>query len=198
MATLPSSLALTSVGIGASLASAPVRGNFSDTQTAVNALITALSGGVAGDVLGGVGTAVTYAKPPGYEYDYVEFTSDKTTTATTAAGASTVIAGNAVTYDGATAVWVEFFSPYGITVSGQLLSIELYDGASAIGTLCAIGVSGASVDGVLYARRKLTPTAAAHTYTAKAWNSGAGTGTVKAGAGGSGVLYPGYIRITKA
>lgn len=198
MATLPGSVSLTQPVNGSTILASDRRNDNSATQTGVNGLITALSGGALGQYLRATNsTTVSYEYPPGYEYDYAEFTSDKTTTATTAAGAATVIAGGAVTYDGATAVWVEFFAPYGINISGQLLNIELYDGASAVGTICSLGAAGVT-DGPLVGRRRLTPSAASHTYTIKAWNSGAGTGTVKAGAGGAGVLYPGYIRITKA
>ena len=42
-----------------------------------------------------------------------------------------------------------------------------------------------------------TPTAGAHTYAVKAFVS-TGTLTVNAGAGGSGNLVPGHLRVTKA
>lgn len=51
MTALPSSLALTSIQTNASILSADHRNNYAAIQTAVNALITALSGGAAGNPL---------------------------------------------------------------------------------------------------------------------------------------------------
>ena len=51
MPDLPSSLALTNISDGSTATAAPVRNNFSAIQTAVNALITALSGGTAGQTI---------------------------------------------------------------------------------------------------------------------------------------------------
>jgi hypothetical protein len=68
----------------------------------------------------------------------------------------------------------------------------LYDGASSIGLF---GLQGGDSPVVL--RRRLTPSAAAHTYSVRAYVD-AGTGTVVAGAGGIGVNVPGFIRIERA
>jgi uncharacterized protein affecting Mg2+/Co2+ transport len=54
---VPSSLALINVAPGAPILSADHRTNYSDIQTRVNALITALSGGVSGQVLQAAGAS---------------------------------------------------------------------------------------------------------------------------------------------
>jgi len=143
---------------------------------------------------------VKTAYPPGYEFDYAEFNANVSPTATTDATANTVVTGNAVTYDGSTIVMVEFFAPAArprADAAGSLFLV-LYDGAAAIGRLAAFNypATGADTKPVKVARR-LTPSAGAHTYSVRAFVD-AGTGLVGAGAGGSGVQFPGFIRITKA
>ena len=50
----------------------------------------------------------------------------------------------------------------------------------------------------MFLARQLTPSAAAHTYSIRAFLSAAGTYTFAAGAGGSGVTMPGFIKIIRA
>ena len=160
-----------------------------------------LSAGTAGNFLRSAGAAAanTWAFPPGHEFDYVEKTSDTSITATSAATANTIVTGNAVTYDGSTPVIIEFFTPAINTepTGGSLCFVVLYDG-TGIGTL-AIQRTPASAndDKAAYVRRRLTPSAASHTYSIRAYVS-AGTSNVSAGAGGVGVTMPAFIRITKA
>ena len=140
------------------------------------------------------------APGPGTEFDYVSFTSAVTPTATSEATANTVVTGSAVAYDGSTAVWVEFFSESARPDTGgatRTLVFSLYDGSSSIGLLGGMtaGVAADTGKPVLL-RRRITPSAATHTYSIRAHVS-AGTGYVGAGAGGSGNLVPGYIRITR-
>lgn len=166
------------------------------------AALEALSAKTAGKVLVGDGTDVVSAYPPGYEFDYAEITSPVNITATVEASATTIITGNAVTYDGSTIVVIECFVPY-IQAPGNdtNTSLWLYDGSSSIGRLTlmsnqtATGVSG-SFRIPTVARRRLTPSNAAHTYSIRG-TVNAGTGIANAGAGGSGASMPAYIRITK-
>lgn len=133
------------------------------------------------------------------ELDYVAFTNAVACTATSEATANTVVTGNAVTYDGATAVLIEFFSPY---QSSNTTTVDcylwLYDGASSVGRLWQ-GRNGASQIGScgVYAGVRLTPSAAAHTYSVRGSVQSASTFTVNAGAGGAGNLQPGFIRILR-
>lgn len=134
------------------------------------------------------------------ELDYATFTSAVTVTATSEATANTVVTGAGVAYDGSTDVMIEFFS-YAVQGPGSngVISLVLYDGSSSIGTIAQINqptVAGAFITPVLVARR-LTPSAATHTYSVRAFVN-TGSGSVYAGSGGVGNAMPGFIRITKA
>jgi hypothetical protein len=137
----------------------------------------------------------------GYQYDYAEFTANVSITATTEATADLVVAGNSVTYDGTTAVLIEFYAPFvnpDTTAAGREIDLYLYDGTS----IGRIGLEFAQVAAVnrhqpVKTARKLTPSAGAHAYSIRAKVS-VGTGTVGAGVGGVGADMPGFIRITRA
>lgn len=140
---------------------------------------------------------------PGTELDYVQKTTNTSVTATAEASADTVVTGAAVAYDGSTPVIIEFFTGGLIPPSDSVnraLSVFLYDGSSSIGYLTYVqnqGVSGGETDYIpLLARRRITPSAATHTYSIRATVSG-NTGSVVAGAGGVGTNPPCYMRITK-
>jgi len=137
---------------------------------------------------------------PGTELDYVEITSSVNASATTEATANTVVTGSAVTYDGSTAVIIEFFSATvsSAVVTGAAVQVWLYDGSGSIGEIAFVSQSATNgaVYGAVLARRRLTPSAAAHTYSIRASNIN-GTGVVGAGTGGSGTISPAYIRITR-
>lgn len=151
-------------------------------------------------VLGAVGSTPNYMTPPGFEFDYVERHSTASITATSEGAADTFITGNAVTYDGSTSIIVEFFAA-AVTpdsgAAGRQLNVYLYDGSS-IGRLSVNTTPAASSSQrAVLVRRKLTPSAGAHTYSIRAAVN-SGTGTISAAAGGSGQLMPAYLRITKA
>ena len=139
--------------------------------------------------------------PPGFEYDYVQFTSPVSITATTEGTADTIVTGSAVTYDGTTIVMVECWFPYYTAPpsAGVDTLFVLYDGASSIGLIGLHSVpSSASSQrpGPVRGIRRLTPSNASHTYSIRAYVS-TGTGSVGAGAGGAGGHMPGFIRITR-
>ena len=157
-------------------------------------------GATNGMALQRVSGAVAWALPSGHEMDYVQITSAVAITATTEAGANTVVTGSAVTYDGSTTVMIDFFSyaSYTDNVANGELYLYLYDGATSLGF---IGVMRAETTNranqAICAHRRLTPSAAAHTYSIRASISAAGDGQVGAGAGGAGNGVPAFIRITK-
>lgn len=197
MPVLPSSLSLTSIADGALAVAADLRNDFAAIQTWINTFLGQMDDGLAGQYLGGVGTTISYSYPPGYDFSsYTEFVADKSVTATTSGTADTVVTAPAVTFDGSTAVFVEFHA-VAVKIGTSNIKLELFDGATSLGLIVNTSTGGTS--GVpVFARRKLTPSAAAHTYSVKAYVDG-GTGTVYAAAGGSaGTNMPGYIRITKA
>ena len=148
---------------------------------------------------GAAGTA--FERPPGFEFDYVEITAPVSVTAASAATATTCITGSAVVYDGATRVCIEAFSPYLETIATSLATITvlLYDGATQVGILAFHGRGDGTRTSIdpMFARRFLTPSAASHTYSIRAYR-GVGNGTFNAGTGGDDTFLPAYIRITKA
>lgn len=163
-----------------------------------SAAVARLAIGSTGQVLGGGASAPAWAFPPGYEYTHNEFTSPVSVTAVTEATANTVATASAITLDGATPVIIEFFAPKVASPNGQHILFALYDGSSSIGLLGELDIQTTTsiVETPVILKRRLTPAAAAKTYSVRAYVT-SGTGTVTAGAGGVGVSMPGYIRITK-
>jgi len=137
----------------------------------------------------------------GGDLDFVAFTAPVNVTATVEANANPIVTATPVVYDGSTPVWIEF-SAVGIQTptggAGRSLLLWLFDGETSLGTLglALIPVSGTMVLPTL-CRRRLTPSAASHTYSVRGTVS-AGTGIISAGTGVAGADGPGYIRTTPA
>lgn len=131
------------------------------------------------------------------EVAYVEFTSDVSITATTVGTANQIVSAGAITYE-AVPHLIEFFSPRW-TAPAQVGNLILRDGTTVLGTLSQFVASQNHPDP--YVARRLTPTAASHTYNVAAWLGGAGTGTMRAGTGGATgdatTFMPGFIRVTR-
>lgn len=136
------------------------------------------------------------------ELFYGQIVADIALTAVTAATAHSIIPGAAVTYQ-AKPIMLEFFSqqiqlPNNGAQAG--ISIGLFDGNTDIGYL---GQFVTPVAGVMLVsttlRRRLTPTAGAHTYNVRAWITGTTGAKIGAGPGGAaGVVAPAYLRVTGA
>jgi hypothetical protein len=144
-------------------------------------------------------TAVTvstgWVALPGQELDYAQITASPAgITATTEANSETVVSGNSVYYDGSR-VKVAFFVPKLSASASQTVTFVLYRDSTVVGQVFA-GTVNTTLQGAGFDVLD-TPTAGAHTYAVKAFVS-AGTLTVDAGAGGSGNLVPGWLRVTKA
>ncbi len=166
-----------------------------------------LSAGTAGNFLKSAGAAAAnvWAFPPGHEFDYVQYTSNVSITATTEATANVVVTSNAVTYDGSTIVMIDYFTPTAVPqlTAGALLDFYLYEkvGAGAAASIGLLGEiaqpAGANVIEVPpRLTRRMTPSAASIIYSIRARTT-SGTATIAAGAGGSTAVMPGFIRITK-
>lgn len=153
----------------------------------------------AGKVLGSSsGAAAVF--PPGYEYDYKEATSSVNVTASSFASATTILTGNAVSYNGSTVVIVEIYCPALFSgASTATAFLNLWDGSTDLGIIGAVNsASGGITTAPVFARRKLTPSNASHTFSVRG-TMNSGTGVFTAGAGGTGGTYmPGYIRVTQA
>ena len=131
------------------------------------------------------------------EVAYAEFTADVSVTATTVGTANQIVSAGPVTYE-AVPHLIEIYIC--TTVSAAMgCRFILRDSTTVLGTL-AIASSSTSEAGLGLSRR-ITPTAAAHTYNVAAWLASAGTWTMKAGTGGTAgdttTYLPGYIRVTR-
>jgi hypothetical protein len=144
-------------------------------------------------------TAVTintgWVALPGQELDYAQITADPSgITATTEATSQAVITGNSVFYDGSR-VKVGFFVPK-LSASASLeATFAVYRDTTVVGQAFG-GTVNTTLQGAAFELFD-TPAKGSHTYAVKAFVT-TGTLTVEVGAGGSGNLLPGWLRVTKA
>jgi len=132
------------------------------------------------------------------ELYYGEKTSVTGVTATVEASADTHIAGASVAYDGSE-VCIEFYSPSGQpqATANCILYIVLFEDGSPIGVLSEVRTgNNSSMSAPIFARRFMTPSAASHTYSIRAYTT-SGTSYLYGGAGGAGNRMPSYLRITQ-
>jgi hypothetical protein len=129
---------------------------------------------------------------------YTELTSNTNVTATTEATATTLITASAFTFDGATPIEIRTWAASFAGGTNYIVPV-LYDGTS-IGLFAVAGAfpwAAGSQQGEVVQSRRIIPTAASHTYSLRAYVD-AGTGSVKAGTGGSGAVMPAYLEIRRA
>jgi len=129
------------------------------------------------------------------ELAYAQIVANVSLTGSGQGNATTIVTAPAVTFDGATPVYVDFFAPlFEATVVAVLV---LFEDGVALGNIAELKPSAASnIQVPAYVRRKITPTAAAHTYSIRGYVGG-GTAQIAAGNGGAGFL-PAFIRIERA
>lgn len=174
-------------------------------EDALNAILVAQispTGASSGNVVTYNGSSVVWAaaasaSAAGSQIDRKTVTSDVGgIVATTEGTAAAVITGNSVAYDG-TEVKVEFWCPEIAGAAANIIQFVVFRDAALVGQaqgrIDSSGATGSPVKIELFD----TPTAASHVYSVKAYVN-AGTGTVKAGAGGAGALLPMWLRVTKA
>ena len=164
--------------------------------TGANTAARLAIGATNGMVVQRVSGSVAWALPSGHVFDHTEFTSDVAISATTSAGANTIVTASAVTFDGSTAVVIEYFAEFQTGSGGNLYAV-LYDGSTELGWMGVVTSPSGVVRVPVSAPRRLTPSAASHTYSVRGFRDTA-DGTMKAGSGASGTYPPGFIRITKA
>jgi hypothetical protein len=127
---------------------------------------------------------------------YVEFTTPVIATGGTHTEAAPIdiVSAGAITFT-AEPIEIVFSAPlWDSNTGGASSGISLWDGTD-LGRL-AYAITGGNQTAGLRVSRFLTPTAASHTYKARAWRTAGGANaTVHAGAGGAGTLMPGYIAI---
>jgi hypothetical protein len=131
------------------------------------------------------------------EVAYAEFTADVAVTATAVGSANQIVSAGAIVYEAAP-ILIEFYCPQATQAAVQNFLL-LRDGATVLGTISRFAASATAAP--VYVQRRLTPTAASHTYNFAAWNAAAGTWTYQAGTGGTAgdatTDLPGFIRITR-
>ncbi len=182
----------TPAGTATGMATDPLWAAAGDLAVATgNDAATVLSIGASGKVLASNGTTPSWVYPPGYEIGYDQITGNVTVSATTEASGTTVISCAAHTFDGSP-VLAEFYCN-ALSV-GDFVIVSLFESTTQIGrfTQSATGVSAFAAHGAI----RFTPSAASHTYTVTAYR-GSSNGTVNAGAGGTAVYSPTFVRFTK-
>ncbi len=161
--------------------------------------VTITGTGAAGKVpVATSSSAGAWAYPPGYEFDYAQVTSGNiNVTGANSAGATTLVTAAAVVYDGATRICAEFYCSDGNCDTGGQVVVELWDGASALAIIASFQAAATTMLSPVLARIFLTPSAASHTYSVRAWKT-AGTCGFQSGTGTAGGFAPLYVRQTKA
>ena len=131
--------------------------------------------------------------------DTVSITANVTFTATTEATANTLITSNSVTFDGSTPIKIVFASSEIVMPTNVNGTLVLYDGSSSVGYTNGMTQPTSALYGMgvpLRYEARLTPTAAARAYSIRGYVT-SGTGTIYAGAGGSGARRPGVLQIIR-
>jgi hypothetical protein len=82
------------------------------------------------------------------------------------------------------------------SVVGSVI-VTLWDGGTVLGQIVQHHAASAGDAASQYGARKLTPSAGTHQYILKAHASAAAGHTVLAGAGGTGVPMPAFLRVRK-
>lgn len=154
-------------------------------------------GGIALDLTGRLNSSIPVT---GAELAYVELTSNQTVSATTEAGATSVITDSKRDFDGRP-VWIRFYAP-AVTVpanaAGSFCIFVLYEDGASIGWLGDKGsASNVALEEEAMMTRRHTPSFGQHIYAVKAFRTNANC-TVVAGVGGTGNYLPGYLLITRA
>ncbi len=161
------------------------------------AILTAGSNGTVPTYQSGQSTGVLPQYPPGYEIDYVERTTDFTTTGTNDAGATAIITGTSLSFDG-TAIMIHVFSGELFAAASDTLILSLWDGSTEIGRIGSFFSGAASDNRVPFTGlRRYTPSAGTHQFI---WKGHMGSGqstSVDAGAGTTTTNPPAFMRITK-
>ena len=125
---------------------------------------------------------------------YTEITSNKNVTSTSYTAGTSVVVAPAITFDGATAIDITFYSLL-VDRGTTYTRLMTYDGSTAMNEMWRTTSSVSPAASIV----RLTPTAASHTYGIYGYVD-AGTGIVYAGAigGGGNQNPPAYIKISRS
>lgn len=161
----------------------------------------AIAAGVIVDADVNAAAAIASSKLQSDELGYDQITTTVSILSTTLATPTTLIAGSAHIFDG-NPVIAEIFSNAIQTpslVAGSV-TLMLMEGATNLGIIGLVQTPAAAVMRAPYlGRYRFTPSAGSHTYSVAAiCSSTTGTPFFGAGAAGSGINIPAYIRFTRA
>lgn len=188
---IPSSLALSVIANGQLGDATPIANNYSQIQAAVNALITALSGGAAGQFFQAVdGSDVKWGIVPGSVIAQGTKTANVATTGTTfATGADVLAAPLSFTADGSSNYVVSVFATDWFCNAAGVLTLSLnLDGADA-GQIAVASPGTGNAASLGATTMLISPSAGTHTVNARLIVS-TGTGTIEGGSGGAGAKRP--------
>lgn len=165
--------------------------------------ISAIADPGAGFVIGSSGGQAAAVHPPGFEIGYDQITASVVIASTAEATGTVIIPGTAHTFDGAT-VMAEFWTPIVVGDQGAVgdrVVVSLFEGATQIGRFFVLRVEAITAAPTFpgpSGRLRFAPTAGPHTYSVTAFaDSLTGTPAVSAGAGGTSVSLPAFLRFTK-
>lgn len=131
------------------------------------------------------------------ELAYVEITANKPITATAAASGDVVVSAPSLTFDGVTPIVIEFHTPAAIPAELATASLTFFLSETpgvSLGSMAVVSNPAAGqFYAPVYAVRRFTPTAGAHTYTIGGFRA-TGNGTVAAAP----PFTPAFVRISRA
>jgi len=113
--------------------------------------------------------------------DYVQITASVNVTSTNKNAPTTVLTGNAITYDGVTSITATFFSPIIEITTPGFMRLVLWQDATAVGVFGHLGIGAAGPDTAIPGAMSVhyTPTAGTHTLSVRGYLS---SGTTPAAA----------------
>lgn len=127
-----------------------------------------------------------------------EFTAPVSITATTEATANTIVTAPSASFTGAQVIYVEFFSPAVSLPVGDFNCIfALFQDGLSIGRFGQVEAESTGIASItpVFLRFPYTPPSGAHIFDVRAFVN-AGTVTIQAGIGGTGVFLPGALQIS--
>lgn len=134
----------------------------------------------------------------GVEVAYQEFAANVSVTGASEGASQTVVTAPAFTADGSP-YFIEFFAPavQPPSTTGPAIFFLLFLDGVTQGIFGEVKNNGSSAMSItMRSKRRITPAAGSRTFSVRAYVT-SGTANVSAGAGGSGVYVPGFIRVTK-
>jgi hypothetical protein len=168
--------------------------------SAASVPIASLADPTTGKVIGSASNAAASVYPPGFEIGYDQITASVNITGTGSTTPNTIITSSSYTFDGSPVILSFYSSQVALpTVSGDQVTIALWEGATDLGILATMRTESATQEyKPVFIQYRFTPTVGAHVYLVRAWATATtGTPSIGAGAGGVNTNVPAFTRFTK-